>query len=403
MGKRQGAAAGTRRWVAVVGAMCVLAPAGVALTSVPASAATHHTTAAHHRSGTVRSTPAKHGGAATEHGTRKSTASAGSHGVGVTSHIVLARGGYKYCLDDFGKGTAVGNRVVLWRCERSNPAQQWVFHPGGIIEPQVAPGKALGVNGSGRTVLESASAKTAAWSYRANGMLARAAPTATPQAAEPMLNDPRYKVGDGVQLIAYRQAHKTSNAHWWIKGARYATTKLVNLPDAGLNGGFWALDNGTFQQAIVYTGTDSSGAYTYQDAEQQDASFTTMPGDSQPNPATKTGKIGDVLTGGMYGWYTSTLTSNKPVSAAPQKTADGLSAWTGLGPAQFFGSSATVTSGKASGYFSYASAKDNCGGAEKMVQTDNAGTFSGSGNIPAYAADSADNLVGGQVCPKTGA
>ncbi|HLI35891.1 MAG TPA: hypothetical protein VKV80_00910 [Streptosporangiaceae bacterium] len=120
----------------------------------------------------------------------------------------------------------------------------------------------------------------------------------------------------------------------------------------------------------------------------------------------KSDLIGDVLTGTMSGWYTSTLTSDHYVSAAPPKSAAGMSAWATLTPAGFFAAGTTVTPGNKSGYFTYTSATDNCKNTESMTQADTNGKpdnstgWAGTGNIPAYAPANA-NYAGGQTCPSS--
>jgi len=249
-----------RLLAAAAGTAAILTPAGIALTAGAASA----------------STPGD--GAA----------------AGATSQIVLGNGGYAYCLNDYGQQST--GKVVLWSCGNYS-SNNWVFYSDGTIRPELHPGSALSVSSSGDAVLTAVgTAPTAAqeWSYRADGALVNATPTGTPAAKETVLNDPGYVAKDGVQLISYSQAAPvTPNSHWWVKGAHYATTKLTDLPDAGLNGGFWALDTGTYAQSIVYTGTtgtSSSPAYTYEDSQMQAAGFTTMPGTPQPNGASKSAR-----------------------------------------------------------------------------------------------------------------
>lgn len=330
--------------VAAVGAGCVLA-AGAALGSAALIAAA--TGSAPARAGATR---------------------------GITTQVVLANGDYRYCLDDYRQGRASGTEVVLWRCDAHDRGQQWVFFSDATIRPAVAPGEALGIAADGRTVLRAAGAAGTRWTYHANGAMRDDPPSAAPRVDEPGLNDPGGRVGDGVQLLAYRQVHTTANADWWVSGADYATTEVTDLPDAGLHGGSWARDTGTYLEVLVYVGRSRRGGYTYEYARHVLANFRTVPAAPQPNGTTTDAVIGETLTGWMWGWTTTTVTATMPASSTPSPDVDGTFARRReLRPRGFFPAAARVTRGATSGYFRYTSNADGCGDVETMVLTESGG------------------------------
>lgn len=369
-----------RRWklVAVVGAACPLA-AGAALASAAAIAASN--------------------------GSAPTRASATR---GVTTQIVLAGGNYRYCLDDYQQGKAIGTKVVLWRCDANDRGQQWVFYSDSTIRPTVAPGKALGVAADGGTVLKATDAASTRWTYHANGAMRDEPPSGSPSVDEPALNDPGGTVGDGVQLLSYRYVHTTSNAAWWVAGADYASTSVVRLPDAGLKGGTWAHDTGTELQSLVYLGRSRSGAYSYEYAWHMLANFSTVPGAPQPNGTSTSVLIGDTLTGWTWGWSTATITATMRVSRTPSPNVDGTYAPAELRPRGFFPVDAHVTVSGPSGYSVYISKTDTCGKVETMTVTEGGGrpghraARTGDGNIAAYAVRARADVAGAQYCGEPG-
>ena len=305
-------------------------------------------------------------------------------GAGVVTQIQLANGGYAYCLDDKGRAATAGNPVILWKCSSTDSAQQWVTYPNGTIRPYDAPNLALG-DSAGKAALVDPTTASANMTYDVSGLLANAKPTDAP-AENAVLNDPGYKAANGVQLIFYKQSSVTSNAHWWVRKARFGTTKVSNLPDATTDPGttYWALDNGTYKAMVLYLG-DKAGSHVYQGSDMQPGTFTTFPSATTPSDKTKT--LGDVNTGTMGGDYTSTFNSTGFVSKQPPATASGTGGWALVGYKSFFAAGDTSAS-QASGQFAYALSKDDCGNPENMTETETDNTWASSGNITAPAASS---------------
>jgi len=54
-----------------------------------------------------------------------------------TNGYQLALNGGTMCVDNYGSGTANGNKIVLWQCTPGNPAQEWIHELNGeYFNPQ---------------------------------------------------------------------------------------------------------------------------------------------------------------------------------------------------------------------------------------------------------------------------
>ena len=335
-----------------------------------------------------------------------------------TTQIVLDNGGYHYCLNDYGR--AITGPVKLYQCNSSDPASNWVFYQDGTIRPALHSGVALSTDSNNNAVLTTVPTGGALdsqkWAYQANGLLANADPMAPPASTggQYVLNDPGYKAANGVQLVKYHQGGVTSNAHWWPKAARYGTTHLVNGPDAGVKGGYWAIDNGTAYQSLVPVNPSSGSGTEYEGSQVLTGSFITTPTGQQPN-ATPGHNIGDAVPGTFTSEITSMVSTSKAADTSPSGTGSGLS--TRLAPpvpAGFFsGGSSSITQGTLSGFWFYA-AKD-CAAPTPETTTQTAtkvpwgsngwqygapGVFQATGNITApYPKDFPYPPTGAVSCP----
>lgn len=325
---------------------------------------------------------------------------------GVVTQLVLDNGGYKSCVNDYGHDTKPGAPVKLYTCSSSDPASEWVTYPDDTIRPYDDQSLDLTVGSGNKIVLEppiSGGNVDQVWYIRADGTLVSA--STTPGSTNVVLNDPGYVTKNGTQLIAFNQLAATSNAHFWLPKARYATSRLPARPDprtvdADVPGYDWANDNITRTSMVLYMGDGAvSGTHLYESSVYDAGRFRTIPEGPVPNQNQNGGSpsgqtLGTALSGAVTGNYWSGFSSNQFVSRAP------AASYTGNGPIAvnywhqlFFAASANVTGGAWTTpeafdwYWTYVSNKDACGKTETWVEAifNNSGEGTSDGNITAPA------------------
>lgn len=272
-----------------------------------------------------------------------SSASAATTG-GVTTEIVLANGGYRQCLNDWGQITVPGARVTLYACGTGQAANQWVTFPDSTIRPSLNTAMALTVNGSNQTVLEPATGATAQnWYYRDDGALVSGLTNAV--GVSYLLNDPGYNAANGVQQIIWNEANwqaPTTNAHWWVTKARFASSTLSDRPDSGGNGN-WANDHLARGAMVLYMGDITPGTHTYQGDVRDVGTFSALAGAFAPNQGQFPGsKVANSVTGPAVGGTGYSFTSDQFVSRFPASAYSGGTPTTGSWPSLFYASTATI-------------------------------------------------------------
>lgn len=331
----------------------------------------------------------------------------GTYLSGVVTQLVLDNGGYKSCVNDYGHDTKAGAPVKLYTCNSSDSASKWVTYPGDVISPYDDRSLELTVGPGNKIVLEpsiSGGNVDQTWYIRADGTLVSGA--TNPGSTNVVLNDPGYATRNGTQLIAYNQPSVTANAHFWITGARYATSRLPDRPDPNpidfdLPGYSWANDNITRYSMVLYMGDGATpGTHEYEGSVYDAGSFRTIPGGPVPNQYQYSGtpsgqKLGTALSGTVTGNYGVSFSSDQFVSRVPAAT------YIGNGPVAvdfwhhlFFAPSAEVSGGSwiipyaFDWYWTYVSSKDACGKIETWVEGifNNAGDGTSAGNITAPAS-----------------
>jgi Ricin-type beta-trefoil lectin domain len=320
---------------------------------------------------------------------------------GVVTEIVLDNGGYKRCLNYTGGKTTEGTKVELWTCNSNDAASQWVISVNRTLEPYNNPSMTVS-SVNGQLVLTSIERPIGNdyWYFSADGEIVNDA--SSPPASPYVLNDPGYRTANGTQLITYQQGAVTSNAHWYLPKAHYATSKLTSRPDPGGNGA-WATDTITRQSMVVYTGPVGPlpNPHNYQfDASVVDhGNFTTIPGAYTPNQTGQFGPTNQVLGpiplfGTITGHANYIIQQPHFVSRAPAAAYSGASQpATGSFPYLFFppptawslGAATPETTGADQDDFSYVSGMDACGQFETWTQLgdDYLGQNADAGNITA--------------------
>jgi hypothetical protein len=320
-------------------------------------------------------------------------------GAGISTEIVLDNGGYKQCLN-YAQGLInPGTKVILYTCNPNDLASQWLTYPDDTIRPYRNVTMVLTVV-NGKLVLESAQGGSGDepenWYFSPTGEIING--QTTPGSNHLVLNDPGYRTANGTQLIVYNQPTVTSNAHWYVPKAHYATSKLTSRPDTG-GDGTWATDTIARNSMVVYMGSPGalpSGAYYYQAGVADTGTFITSAGSRTPNQdGTDAGltlgtALGGTITGGAgYHVSTSKFVSGAPAAAysgAQPATAD----WAGLWfPGETsFGEDGIDSTGPDQEDWTYLTGKDACGQTETWVEAgyDSLGQSANAGNVTAPTA-----------------
>lgn len=310
-------------------------------------------------------------------------------GAGVSTEIVLDAGGYHQCLNDRGQNTAAGAPVTIYSCGNGNAiANYWLTYPDNTIRPQLKPSMAVTVGTGNKLVLEPVAAAGATsaqvWFFRADGGIESDQSVAGQ--TEYLANSPQQSTANNTQQIVFNQSTVTTNAHWYLPKAHYATSVLSNRPDSASDGTNWSNDHISRASMVVYLGDATAGVHSFQGSVVDTGTFHALAGASQPNPSTAGAKLGDSLSGSIAGSTGYSFTSSAFVSRSPESAYSGSNPTTGNWPGLYFATGAVANggldnSGPVEWAWTYTSNKDNCKNTEVWVDAQ----YGEAGNITAPA------------------
>lgn len=323
-------------------------------------------------------------------------------GGGVVTELVLANGGYRQCVNDYQQNLSAGAKVALYACGNGTAvANQWVTFPDNTFRPYADTNLAMTASAGNTIVLEPVSGSpttSQTWFYRADGMLVSG--TSVAGSGDKALNDPGNVSKNGTQLILFNQGSVlpdvTDNAHFWIKGATFATSTMNPRPDSGGNGN-WSNDTVHRYSMLLYMGTRASGSHAYRASvyDQPGSTFSGLAGTFTPNQnGSDAGlKLGDSLDGAMVGLAGFGFNASDPPVTHPAGAYSGQNPPTSTWYELFFTASTTFggdgieNTGPVAWNWYYTSGKDNCGNIEHWVDAawNNGGQAAAAGNITAVS------------------